>query len=57
MYHPDSWGNNVHVSQEKESEFRDKWEQIKFLYEILSNRKTKMKYDRHKALHDGFVKL
>ena len=57
MYHPDSWGNNVHVSQEKESEFRDKWEKIKFLYEILSNRKTKMKYDRHKALHDGFVKL
>lgn len=33
-------------------EVRDEWERIKLAYEILSDRKTRLKYDRHSALND-----
>ncbi len=31
---------------------RDEWERIKLSYEILSDKKMRMKYDRHTAIHD-----
>jgi len=31
---------------------RDEWERIKLSYEILSDKKMRMKYDRHSAIHD-----
>mmetsp|Transcript_5519 Transcript_5519/g.10508 ORF Transcript_5519/g.10508 Transcript_5519/m.10508 type:complete len:327 (-) Transcript_5519:204-1184(-) len=33
-------------------EVRDEWERIKLAYEILSDRKMRIKYDRHSALND-----
>jgi hypothetical protein len=33
-------------------EVRDEWERIKLAYEILSDRKLRLKYDRHSALND-----
>jgi len=33
-------------------EVRNEWERIKLAYEILSDRKMRLKYDRHSALND-----
>jgi len=40
-----SHSNNV-------EEVRDEWERIKLAYEILKDRKTRRRYDRHEMLSD-----
>ena len=55
-YHPDAWNDEMTINGAicNEDELRNEWERIKFAYEILSDKRTKMKYDRHKALNDNF---
>lgn len=38
-------------------EVRDEWERIKLAYEILSDKKLRLKYDRHSALNDPAAAL
>jgi DnaJ-class molecular chaperone len=33
-------------------EMRDQWERIKLSYEILTDKKTRLRYDRHEVLAD-----
>ena len=57
-YHPDAFrngkGNNniLPGSCNNLDDVRDQWERIKLSYEILSNPKTRRRYDRHAALSD-----
>ena len=44
---------DTHVSASNNMEdVRDEWERIKLAYEILSNKKSRRKYDRHEVLQD-----
>ena len=56
QFHPDAWSDDMTINGKicNEDELRNEWESIKFAYEILSDRRTKMKYDRHRALNDDF---
>ena len=57
-YHPDAFrngkGNNniLPGSCNNLDDVRDQWERIKLSYEILSNPKTRRRYDRHDILSD-----
>lgn len=57
-YHPDAYrngkGNNniLPGSCNNLDDVRDQWERIKLSYEILSNPKTRKRYDRHDVLSD-----
>jgi DnaJ-class molecular chaperone len=57
-YHPDGYrngkGNNniLPGSCNNLDDVRDQWERIKLSYEILSNPKTRKRYDRHDVLSD-----
>ena len=57
-YHPDAYrngkGNNniLPGSCNNLDDVRDQWERIKLSYEILSNSKTRKRYDRHDVMSD-----
>jgi DnaJ-class molecular chaperone len=53
-YHPDGYRHRKILpgSCNNLDEVRDQWERIKLAYEILSNPKTRKRYDRHEALAD-----
>jgi DnaJ-class molecular chaperone len=55
-YHPDGFRNKRNAilpgSCNNLEDVRDQWERIKLSYEILSNPKTRIRYDRHDALSD-----
>ncbi|CAJ1908686.1 unnamed protein product [Cylindrotheca closterium] len=52
LYHPDAVRHSPSLPSGCNSfdDVRDQWERIKLSYEILSDRKTKMRYDRHESL-------
>jgi DnaJ domain len=53
-YHPDGVRNRdlLPGNCNNLNDVRDQWERIKLSYEILSNKKLRMKYDREEALAD-----
>jgi len=52
-YHPDSCRKDILPGAcNNWQEVRDQWERIKLSYEILSNTKTRKRYDRHVVLND-----
>jgi DnaJ-class molecular chaperone len=53
-YHPDGARNRdlLPGSCNNLDDVRDQWERIKLSYEILSDKKMRMKYDREEALSD-----
>lgn len=40
------------LNSNSDDDIRDEWERIKLSYEILSHKKTRMRYDRHSLLSD-----
>lgn len=52
LYHPDAVRHSASLPSDCSSvdDVRDQWERIKFSYEILSDKKTRMRYDRHESL-------
>lgn len=54
LYHPDASRHRVILPGRCNNldEVRNHWERIKLAYEILSNSKTRKRYDRHEALAD-----
>jgi len=52
LYHPDAVRHSAALPGGCISfdDVRDQWERIKLSYEILSDRKTRMRYDRHESL-------
>lgn len=53
-YHPDGYRHRKILpgSCNNLDEVRDQWERIKLSYEILSDSKTRKRYDRHEAIAD-----
>jgi len=52
LYHPDAVRHSASLPSNCNSfdDVRDQWERIKLSYEILSDKKTRMRYDRHESL-------
>ena len=54
LYHPDALRFSEVLPENCSSleEVREKWECVKLSYEILSDKKMRLKYDRHAAIND-----
>ena len=53
MYHPDALRHSTNKLPEgchSEYDVRDQWERVKLAYEILSDRKRRLRYDRHSTI-------
>ena len=47
-----TWQNTLTQPSNNLDEVREHWERVKFSYEILSDKKSRAKYDRHSSLYD-----
>jgi DnaJ-class molecular chaperone len=56
-YHPDTVRNSKALPDNCDTldQVQNEWERVQLSYEILSNKRTKLRYDRHSALHNDPV--